>query len=51
MRNQEVLLYAQEIGLEVNAEKTKYFLKTYHQTAGKIHIIYVAKKPCGNVSS
>jgi hypothetical protein len=52
MKNQEAPLDAQnEVGLEVNAEKNKYFLISYHQTAGQIHNMKVAKKSLKNVSS
>jgi hypothetical protein len=37
-KNTEALIgYSKEVGLEVNAEKTKYTLLSRHQNAGKNH--------------
>jgi hypothetical protein len=39
-KNTETITGAsKEVGLEVNAEKTKYMLLSRHQNAGKIHSI------------
>jgi hypothetical protein len=35
---------SKEIGLEVNAEKTKYMFMSCHQTAGQSNYIKVANK-------
>jgi hypothetical protein len=36
-----VLDASKEVGLEVNAEKTKYMFMSYHQTTGQNHYIKV----------
>jgi hypothetical protein len=38
------------IGLEVNAEKTKYMFMSHHQTAGQSNYIRVANKSFENVA-
>jgi hypothetical protein len=44
-KNSETLLDAsKEIGLEVNAEKTKYMFMSCHQTTGQSNYIRVANK-------
>jgi hypothetical protein len=35
---------SKEVGLEVNAEKTKYMLLSRHQNAGQNHDIKIAKR-------
>jgi hypothetical protein len=38
-KNTEALLDAgKEVGLEVNAEKTKYMFMSHHQTTGQYHM-------------
>jgi hypothetical protein len=45
IKNAEAVLDAsQEIGLEVNSEKTKYMFMSRHQTAGQSNYIKVANK-------
>jgi hypothetical protein len=39
-----------EVGLEVNAEKTKYMLMSYQQNAGKNHNIKIANRSFENVA-
>jgi hypothetical protein len=39
-----------EVGVEVNAEKTKYMLLSRHQNAGKNHITKIANKSFENVA-
>ena len=39
--NGKVLVVAKEIGLEVNADKTKYMVMSREQTAGLSHIMKV----------
>jgi hypothetical protein len=39
-----------EVGLEVNAEKTKYMLLSLHQNAGQYHNIEIANRSFGNVA-
>jgi hypothetical protein len=39
-----VLVASKDIGLEVNAEKTKYMLMSHHQTTGQNHYTEVALK-------
>jgi hypothetical protein len=39
-----------EVGLEVNAEETKYILLCRHQNAGHIHDINIANRVCENVA-
>jgi hypothetical protein len=42
-KNRETLIDAsKEVGLEVNAEKTKYMLLSRHQNAGQNHEIKIA---------
>jgi ribosomal protein S2 len=38
------------VGLEVNAEKTKYMLLSHHQNAGQNHIIKIANRCFENVA-
>jgi hypothetical protein len=39
-----------EVGLEVNAEKTKYILLSHHQNAGKNHDIKTPNRCSENVA-
>jgi hypothetical protein len=39
-----------EVGLEVNAEKTKYMLPSHHQSAGQNHEIKIANRCFENVA-
>jgi hypothetical protein len=39
-----------EVGLEVNAEKTKYMLLSLHQNAGQNHDMKIANKSYENVA-
>jgi hypothetical protein len=39
-----------EVGLEVNAEKTKYMLLSHQQNAGQSHDIMIANRSFGNVA-
>jgi hypothetical protein len=39
-----------EVGLEVNTEKTKYMLLSYHQDAGQNHDIKIANRSFDNVA-
>jgi ribosomal protein S2 len=39
-----------EVGLKVNAEKTKYMLLSRHQNAGQNHDIKIANRSCENVA-
>jgi hypothetical protein len=49
-KNTETLVVAsKEIGLEVNAEKTKYVVMSQDQTAGQNHNIQVDNKPFESV--
>jgi hypothetical protein len=41
---------SKEVGLEVNAEKTKYMLLSRHQNAGQIHDIKIANRCFENVA-
>jgi hypothetical protein len=41
---------SKEIGLEVNAEKTKYMLLSHHQNAGQNHNIKIANRCFENVA-
>jgi hypothetical protein len=41
---------SKEVGLEVNAEKTKSIFTSYHQNAGKNHNLMIANKFFENVS-
>jgi hypothetical protein len=44
-KNTKTLIDAsKEVGLEVNAEKTKYMLLSHHQTAGQNHDIKIAHR-------
>jgi predicted esterase YcpF (UPF0227 family) len=50
-KNTETLIVAsQEVGLEVNTEKTKYMLLSHHQNAGQNHNIKIANKYFENVA-
>jgi hypothetical protein len=50
-KNAEALTDASiEVGLEVNAEKTKYMLLSRHQNAGQNHNIMIANKSFENVA-
>jgi hypothetical protein len=50
-KNTETLIDAsKEIGLEVNAEKTKYMLLSRHQNAGQNHDIKIVNKCFENVA-
>jgi hypothetical protein len=50
-KNTEPLIDAtKEVGLEVNAEKTKYMLLSRHQNAGQNHDIKIANRSFENVS-
>jgi hypothetical protein len=40
---------SKEVGLEVNTEKTKYMLLSYHQTAGQNRDIKTANRSFENV--
>jgi hypothetical protein len=41
---------SKEVGLEVNAEKTKYMLLSHHQNAGQNHNIKIANRSFENVA-
>jgi hypothetical protein len=42
-KNTEILIDAsKEVGLEINVEKTKYMLLSYHQNGGQNHDIKIA---------
>jgi hypothetical protein len=41
---------SKEVGLEVNAEKTKYKLLSHHQNAGQNHDIKTANRSIQNVA-
>jgi hypothetical protein len=41
---------SKEVGLEVNAEKTKYMLLSHHQNAGQNHDIQIANRSFINVA-
>jgi hypothetical protein len=44
-KNTEALLHAsKEVGLEVNAEKTKYMLMSHYQKAGQKHSLKIMNK-------
>jgi hypothetical protein len=50
-KNTETLIGASnEVGLEVNAEKTKYMLLSRHQTAGQNHNIQIGDRSFENVA-
>jgi hypothetical protein len=50
-KNPETLIDAtKEVGLEVNAEKTKYMLLSRHQNVGKNHDIKIANRSFENVA-
>jgi hypothetical protein len=52
-KNTETLIeFSKEVGLEINAEKTKYkhILLSYHQNAGQNHDIKIANRSYENVS-
>jgi hypothetical protein len=50
-KNAEALLDAsKEVGLEVNAEKTKYMFMSRHQTAGQSNYMRAANKPFEKVA-
>jgi hypothetical protein len=41
---------SKEVGLEVNAEKTKCMLLSHHQNAGQTHDMKIANGCCENVA-
>jgi hypothetical protein len=41
---------SKEVGLEVNAEKTKYLLLSRHRNAGQNHDIKIANKSFGDIA-
>jgi L-lysine 2,3-aminomutase len=52
-KNTETLIeFSKDVGLEVNAEKTKYkqILLSYHQNACQNHDIKIANRPFENVA-
>jgi hypothetical protein len=50
-KNTEALIDAsKEVGLEGNADKTKYILLSRHQNAGQNHYIKIAKRSFENVA-
>jgi hypothetical protein len=50
-KNAEALIDASnEIGLEVNTDKTKYVLLSHHQNAGENHDVKIANRSFENVS-
>jgi hypothetical protein len=50
-KSTETLVEAsKEFGLEVNAEKTKYLLRSHHQNAGQNHNIKIGDRPFENVA-
>jgi hypothetical protein len=50
-KNTETLIDAtKEVGLEVNAEKTKHMLMARHQNAGQNHNIKIANRSFKNVA-
>jgi hypothetical protein len=50
-KNTETLIdSSQEVGLEVNAEKTKYMLLSRHQNAGQNHDIKTANRSFENMA-
>jgi hypothetical protein len=49
-KNTETLTDASKVGLEVNAEKTKYMLLSHHQKAGQNHDIKTANRSFENLA-
>jgi hypothetical protein len=50
-RNTDTLIYSsEEVGLEVNTEKSKHTLLSHHQNAGQNHDIKIANRSFENVS-
>jgi hypothetical protein len=50
-KNTETLIDAsEEVGLQVNTEKTKYVLVFFHQNAGQNHDIIIANRRSENVA-
>jgi hypothetical protein len=50
-KNTETLIgVSKEVGLEVNAEKTKYMLLSLHQNAGQTHNIKIGDRSFENVA-
>jgi hypothetical protein len=50
-KNTKTLIDAsKEVGLEINLEKTKYMLLSYHQNVGRNQDINIASKSFENVS-
>jgi hypothetical protein len=50
-KNKETLIGAdKEVGLEANAEKTKYMLLSHHQNAGQNHDIKIANRSFENMA-
>jgi hypothetical protein len=45
-----VLDASKEVGLEINAEKTKYMLLSYHQNARQNHDINISNRSFENVA-
>jgi len=39
---------SRKVGLEVNAERTKYIVVSYHQTVGQNHSLLIANKSFEN---
>jgi hypothetical protein len=48
--NTETLIDTKEVGLEVNAEKTKYISLSHHQNAGQNHNIKIANRSFENAA-
>jgi hypothetical protein len=50
-KNTEILIaVSEEVGLEVNTEKTKYMLLSHYQNAGQNHDIKIANRCFENVA-
>jgi hypothetical protein len=48
-KNRNLIDASKEVGLEVNAERTKYMLVSCHQKAGQNHNIKIGDRSFGNV--
>jgi hypothetical protein len=44
------MLFSKEVGLEINTEKTKYMLMSFHQNAGQNHDIKIDNGSFENVA-
>jgi hypothetical protein len=50
MKTETLIDASNEVGLEINIEKTKYILLSHHQNAGQNWDIKLANRPFGNVA-